>query len=114
MTIEEVLVRKRWMRLALPDDVQQCIALAKLMAPTPHRQAVALDYLLRELRYEAWDKFPSKKAWRPQLLKPSALARCTGYMTDSERKRQAREKVSPERRKEIAQLAAAASRNRTE
>lgn len=104
MTVEEVLVRKRWMRLALPDDVQQCVALARLMAHTPHGQAVALDYLLRQLRHEVWDRYPSGSPSRPGGLRPSKLERALGYRMDSGRKAKARALVTPERRAEIARM----------
>ncbi len=108
MTIEEVMVQKRWMRLALPDDFAQCVALAKLMAHTPHSQAVALDYLLRQLRWEVWDRLVRKAPARPDAIKPCRRKTATGYRTDSQRKRAARAKLSPELRSDIARKAAAA------
>lgn len=111
MTIEEVLVRKRWMRLALPDDVQQCVALAKLTARTPHSQAVTLDYLLRQLRHEVWDRLITGAPSRPTGLRPSKQESATNYRIDSARKQQARAKVSPERRREIARMGALARHN---
>jgi len=105
VTIEQVLARKRWMRLALPDDVEQCVALAQIIARTPHSQAVALDYLLRQLRHEVWDRHISGAPSRPANLRPSKLAKASGYRTDPERKRTARAKVPPERRSAIALIA---------
>ena len=82
MTIAGVLVRKRWMRLALPDDVAQCVELARLLHRTEHRQALELDYLLRCLRYEVWDRAPRKRPRRPAQLRPSREAVATGYRRD--------------------------------
>lgn len=83
MTRREVLCRKRWMRLALPGDVQQLIALADLCETTEHRKAVLLDYLLRSLRHEVWDRVPTRAPRTPHILRPSKRARATGYRTDS-------------------------------
>lgn len=83
MTLEKVTKRKRWMWLAFPDDAQQCLELAKLMHRTEHRQAVELDYLLRCLRHECWDRQPSKRPTKPGLLRPSREARATGYRHDN-------------------------------
>lgn len=107
MTIAGVLATKRWMRLAMPDDVSQSVELAKIMETTEHRQAVLLDYLLRMLRHAQWDRHPSRCPAVPKLLRPSKQAKATGYRHDAERKRETRMKLSPERRKEIATKAAA-------
>lgn len=108
MTIEEVLLRKRWMRLALPDDVAQCVELAKLTAHTPHSQAVMLDYLLRQLRHEIWDRYITGAPLRPSGLRKSKLDKATGYRANSDRKRAARAKLDPERRRQIARMGAGA------
>lgn len=78
-TIAEVLTRKRWMRLALPDDVRQCVELAKMLHYTEHRQALELKYLLDCLRHECWDRKPTKRPKRPAQLRPSRALFATGY-----------------------------------
>ncbi len=108
MTIEQVMVQKRWLRLALPDDFTQCVALAKIIAHTPHSQAVALDYLLRQLRWEVWDRLIRKAPAKPDAIKPCRSKTATGYRTDSKRKRAARAKLPPELRSDIARKGAAA------
>lgn len=76
MTIAEVLTRKRWMRLAMPEDVEQSVALAKLLHPnSEHRQAVELEYLLNLLRNMQWERRPVKRRKRPERLSPSKEAK---------------------------------------
>lgn len=89
MRLADVLTRKRWYWLALPDDANQCLALARLMHRTEHRQAVALDYLLRTLRHEVWDRQPTRRPRKPAQLRPSRDNRATGYRRDSDRHAQA-------------------------
>lgn len=84
MSIQEVLIKKRWMRLAMPEDVEQCIWLAIALHPneTEHRQAIELEYLLNQLRKLQWDRTPSKPATRPKILRPSRASRARGYRRD--------------------------------
>lgn len=98
----------RWIRLAMPDDVQQEIALAALLGRTEAQCRDALQYRLRELRRTQWERRPAKPARAPQALRPSKLAKITGYRTDSAAHRVARQKVNPKKRRAIARKGQAA------
>lgn len=101
MTLDSMV--PRWMRLAMPDDAAQTVALAELLHPGhPAAQQAELRYLLRELGRTHWRRNLARPARRPECLRPSKLARHTGYRTDSARHHQARMKLSPDRRAEIA------------
>lgn len=95
-----------WIRLAMPEDVAQEIALAALMGRTTVQRRHALQYRLRELRRVQWDRVPRKPTAMPPSLRPSRIARITGYRTDSVAHRQARLKLSPARRRAIARQGA--------
>ena len=72
-----------WIRLAMPDDVSQEIALAGLLGRTEGQRREALRFRLRELRRTQWERFPRKRTRVPHGLRPSKIARITGYRTDS-------------------------------
>jgi hypothetical protein len=91
MTIAEIRVRRRWMWLALPDDAEQCVNLARLLHATEHRQALELKYLLDCLRHECWDRRPTKRPVRPAQLRPSKEVVATGYRKSSDRHVEARQ-----------------------
>lgn len=77
-----------WMRLALPDDVIQVMALARLDAGERASEDVyaqALAYHLRVLRYEVWDRSPRRAPRRPHILRPSKRARRTGWRRNKTR-----------------------------
>jgi len=81
-TIEQVLTAKRWMRLAMPDDLAQTVELARLDAgpeASPAIQVESLLYHMRLLRREIWDRKPTKAVKRPHSLRPSKRERRTGY-----------------------------------
>lgn len=92
----------RWIRLAMPEDVAQEIALAALTGRTDAQRRDALQYRLRELRRTQWDRTPRRPARVPHGLRPSKLATATGYRTDSAAHREARLKLTAVRRAEIA------------
>jgi hypothetical protein len=92
----------RWMVLAMPEDVDQIVALADLEYTTPGQRRAARNYYLRELRRTQWERRPCNPARRPASLRPSKLANTTGYRTDSARHRTARMTVNPETRRDIA------------
>lgn len=99
----------RWIWLAMPDDAAQCCWLAEAMHPhRPAAQRAELRYSIRELARTAWRREITRPTPRPELLRPSKLARITGYRTDSARHHEARMKLTPERRAEIARKGAAA------
>lgn len=114
LTIKSVLVRKQWMTLAMPEDVEQTVWLAIALHPneTEHHQALELLYQLALLERFQWNRIPRKRPRRPHLLSPAKAERASGYLSDPERKRRARMKVSPERRKEIAIAANRARRKK--
>lgn len=89
MTIQEVLVKKRWMRLAMSEDVEQSIWLAIALHPneTEHRQALELKYLLNYLRKYQWSRLPTKPPTRPKLLRPSKATKARGYRKEKWRVR---------------------------
>ena len=101
----------RWMRLAMPDDVAQEIALAGLMGHTEAQRRDALYFRLRELRRTQWERRPCKPAHVPGSLRPSKLANITGYRTDSARHTEARMTVNPETRRAVARKGAKARWN---
>jgi hypothetical protein len=75
----------RWMWIWSPDDCNQCVALAHLLLGNNAAQGAMMEtvkYLLRELRYEVWNIKPSKKPKMPRALKPSRIARRSGYRTN--------------------------------
>jgi hypothetical protein len=74
----------RWIRLAMPDDVGQEIVLAGLLGRTEAQRREALRFRLRELRRTMWERWPRKRTRVPHGLRPSKIARITGYRTDSE------------------------------
>jgi hypothetical protein len=102
------LLLPRWIRLAMPDDVAQEIALAALLGHTEAQRRAALQFRLRELRRTQWERRPCKPAHRPPALRPSKLAGVTGYRQDSARHRTARMTVISETRREIARKGQAA------
>ena len=73
----------KWIRLAMPDDVAQEIALAGLIGRTEAQRRDALRFALRNLRRTQWERRPCKPAKTPASLRPSKIARITGYRTDS-------------------------------
>lgn len=95
-----------WMRLAMPEDVAQIAALVDLQYRTTNQRKQALSYELRELRRTQWNRRPTRPARKPSQLRPSKLA--SGYRHDASMKRVARDKVSAERRTQIARLGATA------
>lgn len=96
------LILPRWIRLAMPEDVAQEIALAALLGRTEAQRRDALRFRLRELRRTQWERRPYKPAHSPKSLRPSKLASVTGYRADSTRHREARNKVAAETRRAIA------------
>ncbi len=97
----------RWMRLAMLEDVQQEVALAGLIGRTEMQRRAALQYRLRELRRTQWERKPCRPALVPSALRPSKVARVTGYRTDSGAHRIARLKINEETRRAIARKGAA-------
>ena len=45
----------------------------------------ALTFKLRKLRREVWDRQPRRQIKTPACLRPSKLAKATGYRTDAAR-----------------------------
>jgi hypothetical protein len=82
----------RWMWIWSPEDCAQCVALAHLMCGRGAAQGAveeAVRYLLRQLRREVWDIMPGRSPKRPRALKPSRVARRSGYRTWKSRKNNA-------------------------
>ena len=98
----------RWIRLAMPDDVRQEIAMAALVGRTEAQRRDWLRYRLRELRRTQWDRAPRKAAQIPHSLRPSKISSITGYRTDSAAHRQARLSINAEERRAIARKGAMA------
>lgn len=102
----------RWMALShLGEDAEQLVALANLEYHTPGQRSSALHYYLRCLRRDQWERRPCRPIARPSILRPSKMM--DGYRTDSAAHKEARAKVSPERRREIARLGALARKRKT-
>ena len=97
----------RWIRLAMPEDVTQEIALAGLLGRTQAQRHDALQFRLRELRRLQWERKPCKPTYKPHSLRPSKLAQfVTGYRHDSSAHRVARLKVDARVRRAIARKGA--------
>jgi hypothetical protein len=106
-TLEAVQIGiPRWLLLAMPEDVEQVVALADAEYQTPDQRRAARDYYLRELRRTQWDRAPRRPARRPASLRPSK--RATGYRTDSVAHQTTRLRMEPQRRAEIARRGAEA------
>lgn len=91
----------RWMALShLSEDASQIVALADLEYHTPGQRIAARAYYLRCLRRDQWERRPCKPVARPSILRPSKVT--SGYRTDPAAHRDARLKVNPETRREIA------------
>lgn len=71
----------RWLWLALPDDYEQEVALSHLLYPrlTEAARREHVSYRLRLLRHEVWDRYITRRPRVPPGLRPSKLARRTGY-----------------------------------
>lgn len=74
----------RWMVLAMPEDVTQVVAMVHYQYCSAAQQRVALRYELRKLRREVWERSPTRPIKTPHLLRPSKVARVTGYRSNSE------------------------------
>lgn len=99
----------RWMALAAPDDISQIVALVDLLPlRTSSQRRAALRYELRLWRHEAWARWPGKRPKAPACLRPSKVEASSGYREDCGAHRAVRLRLSPERRAEIARVAAAA------
>lgn len=94
----------RWMVLAMPDDVTQIVALVNLEYHTPRQRKTALNYYLKCLRRNQWDREPRKQVSKPAALRPSKIA--SGYRTDSTAHQKARLKVNQNTRSNIARMGA--------
>src|SRR5271157_4089068 len=92
----------RWIRLAMPEDVAQEIALAGLIGKTQAQRRDYLRFSLRNLRRTQWERRPCKPAFWPASLRPSKLSAITGYRTDSAAHSEARQKVNALSRRAIA------------
>jgi len=96
----------RWMVLAMPEDVDQIVALVRIEYRTPAQQRAAMMYYLRELRRTQWDRRPSRRARKPACLRPSK--RASGYRRDPEAHKNARMAMTAEQRRAIARKGAQA------
>jgi len=83
--------------------------MAALIGRTEAQRRDWLRYRLRELRRTQWDRTPHKPARIPRSVRPSKLARITGYRTDSAAHREARQKVDADLRRAIARKGAQAA-----
>lgn len=101
----------RWMQLAMPEDVEQEIALAGLMGRTEAQRRDALKFRLRELRRTQWERRPVKPAKRPPSIRPGKLKAITGYRHNPAAHRTARLTVKETTRRAIARKGARARWN---
>jgi hypothetical protein len=92
----------RWIWLAMPDDAAQEVRLTFIEFPnlTEAARADLISDRLRSLAHQCWRREIIRRP--PMNTKPSKLKRATGYRKDPDRKRDARMRLSPERRAEIA------------
>lgn len=102
----------RWIWLAMPDDAAQEYRLTLIEHPvlTDAQRERLISHRLRELARTCWRREPHRRTVALRTISPSRLTgrdgSTTHYRTDPDRHRAARTKVSPERRVEIARLAA--------
>ena len=98
----------RWMALALPDDADQEVALVDILYPrlTPLARRQMIQYRMRRLRVEVWERRPCRTPRIPPGLRPSKLATRTGYRTDSAAHREARLTLDPAVRRALARKGA--------
>lgn len=70
-----------WIKLALPEDVKQEIALSELEYPNLTKEARQrhIKYKLAVLRHEVWDRYITKKPKTPHGLRPSKMLKSKGY-----------------------------------
>ena len=94
----------RWLWLALPEDAQQEVAIVLWQYPslTPRAREAVIRYRLSRLRHEVWDRGPTRAPRAPHGIRPSKLAKRTGYRRDSAAHREARLTVNPEQRRAIS------------
>jgi hypothetical protein len=94
----------RWLWLALPEDAQQEVSIVLWQYPslTARAREAVIRYRFAKLRHEAWDRRPTRVPLIPHGIRPSKLAKCSGYRTDSAAHRTARLTVNPEQRRAIA------------
>lgn len=94
----------RWYLLALPDDTIQLVRFVEWYHGnrSVNVRNKILKYELAVLRYEVWDRIPKCKPKAIPELKPSKMARVTGYRKNSERKREVRLQMPAEQRQAIA------------
>jgi hypothetical protein len=94
------------MALAFPEDLAQEIALIDYQWPniTLETRRKLVRQKCRELEHEIWKREPTRRPRSKPAFEPSRLKESTGYKNNSAAKREARAKVSPERRREIARL----------
>lgn len=110
----------RWIWLAMPDDAAQEYRLSLIEHPalTDVQRVRLISYRLRELARTCWRRAPQRRTPAIRTILPSRLAgrdgNTTHYRTDPDRHRAARNKVSPERRAQIARMGAAARKARKE
>jgi hypothetical protein len=85
----------RWLWLALPEDCAQEAALVAVEYPqlTEAARWELLQYRLKVLRHEVWDRQPRRRPRKPVGLRPSKLKKRSGYRRDSRRKSEARRKA---------------------
>lgn len=100
----------RWMWLAIPEDVQQEIAATLIEFPALAESAreKLIRYRLAELRYQVWNRDICRRPRVPSSLRPSKLAKASGYRTNSAAHREARLTINPETRRAIARKGALA------
>jgi len=104
----------RWIWLAMPDDAAQEYRLTLIEHPelTNAQRQQLISHRLRELARTCWRREPHRRTWTVRTIMPSRLSGTDGntthYRTDPDRHRAARNKVSPERRAQIARMGAAA------
>jgi hypothetical protein len=108
-TLEAVQIGvPRWMALALPEDAAQEVALVDLLylRLTPLARRQMIQYRMRRLRVEVWERRPCRAPRVPHGLRPSKLTTRTGYRTDSAAHREARLTLNAETRRAIARKGA--------
>ena len=110
----------RWIWLAMPDDAAQEYRLTLIEHPelTNAQRQQLISHRLRELARTCWRREPHRRTSLIRTISPSRLVgrdgNTTHYRTDPDRHRAARNKVSPERREQIARMGAAARKARKE
>ena len=91
----------RWMALAMPEDCDSIVTMARLQYHHPALIRAAIEYGVRLLRWGQWERRPTHKPTRPRCLRPSLIRRYEERWAAGDRRGS---NLTPERASEIGRL----------